>query len=428
MHRKAAPSSRRRSGPVLLSFSPNPNPNTIVDLRNFPKGMSAHERCNERRTIIEHELHTDLSALSIDPTKLGNAEEKNCEQMFGHLPLPVGLAGPLPVTLDTGEKTVVHLPLATTEGALVASVNRGCKALSLSGGVRTSSKQIGVTRSIAFRSSKLKAQSSKLHAWIAQSSAKWCSIGETTSKHLKILSYEIDIQKPYLFLTIACDTSEAMGMNMVTIAAQAIGEWIAEKFNLELVTVAGNVDSDKKPSQRTHDRGRGFLVTAEADVPSSVIASVFRTTPEKLLGVADAKLKVGSKLAGAIGSNLHAANIIAALYLATGQDPAHVVEGSLADTTLSSVILERTKNQKLTTNNQQLRISVRLPALLVGIRGGGTELPAQSQCLNLLIGNEKRSTQRLAQIISAAVLAGELSLLAAQATQTLVSSHRKLAR
>ena len=232
------------------------------------------------------------------------------------------------------------------------------------------------------------------------------------------MKYDIDTHEDLLFLTIYADTDEAMGMNMVTIAAEAIGKWMEEHFDLQFITVAGNVDSDKKPSVRTRDRGRGYEVTATATISEAIIRSVLKTTPEVLLEVAHAKLEVGSEIAGALGKNCHAANIIAALYLATGQDIAHVVEGSLTNTIFS-------------LHSSSVSIAVRIPALLVGIRGGGTGLPAQSQALRLLLSSLSYNlspAKRLAEIIGAAVLAGELSLLAAQASHTLARSHQDLAR
>jgi len=386
-----------------------------MDLRSLPTRLNSSDRCNERRKIIERELGVDLSNLSIDPNRLGTAEEKNCEQMFGHVPIPVGLAGPLRIQFSSNETSDVYLPLATTEGALVASVNRGCKALSMSGGVRTSSVHHGMTRSIAFsyqQSTVDYQQKSK------ELEEQWKKVGESTSNHLKILSYDLEESDNHLFLTINCDTSEAMGMNMVTIASQAIGEWLSENIEgLEFITVAGNVDSDKKPSKRTHDKGRGYEVTAEATLSSDIINEVLKSTPENLLRTAHAKLDIGSKIAGALGSNLQATNVIAALYLATGQDAAHVVEGSLADTTVEKC-----------TNG--LKVSTRCPAILIGIRGGGTGLPAQSQALGLLLKPDTglKPCKQLAETIAAAVLAGEISLLAAQATHTLAKSHTILAR
>ncbi|MDD4628797.1 MAG: hypothetical protein PHE68_05390 [Candidatus Peribacteraceae bacterium] len=387
-----------------------------MDLRSLPAGLTPEERCNERRARIQTESHADLSLLKTDGAHIGQADEKNCEQMFGAVPLPVGYAGPLTVTFSSGEEWAVHLPLATTEAALVASVNRGCKAVStVPGGVRIQSVHHGISRSIVLKPKNQKKQSYTME--IGQQEKEWKVIGEKTSNHLKILKYETDEADGYTFLTLFADTDEAMGMNMITIAAQAIGDWLAQKLDAELITVAANVDGDKKPGKRTHDRGRGYEVTAEAGIPFSVITEILKTTPEHLLAVADAKLKTGSTLAGALGSNLHAANIVAALYLATGQDAAHVAEGSLADTTV-----EKTEDG--------IRMTVRLPAILVGVRGGGTGLPAQSQCLDLLLkpATKLHRKQQLAESIGAAVLAGELSLLAAQASQSLASAHRKLAR
>jgi hydroxymethylglutaryl-CoA reductase (NADPH) len=387
-----------------------------MDLRSLPTGLSAEGRCTERRTRIESETGTDLSRLETEEVRIGMADEKNCEQMFGTVPLPVGYAGPLTVTFSSGERAAIHLPLATTEAALVASVNRGCKAISASeDGVQIKSVHHGVSRSLVLKPRNQKGRPYTMH--IEEKAGDWKKIGEATSNHLNIVKHEIDEADGFVFLTIYGDTDEAMGMNMITIAAQAIGDWLAQELDAELITIAGNVDSDKKPSKRTHDRGRGYEVTASAMIPSSVITDILKTTPEAMLAVADAKLKTGSALAGAIGANMHAANIIAALYLATGQDAAHVVEGSLTDTTV-------------TKEKDSIRVTVRLPAILVGVRGGGTGLPAQSQCLDLLLKPQTKlhRKQQLAESVGAAVLAGELSLLAAQASQTLASAHKKLAR
>ena len=398
-----------------------------MDLRSIPIGMPSFERVIARRAMIERELNVDCSALAVNSTALGHAEEKNCENMFGAVPIPVGLAGPLTVNLSDGSETTVHLPLATTEGALVASVNRGCKELR---GVRvdTASNYHGVTRSLAFAGN---VANCKLQSWLREHEQEWKAIGEATSSHLKILSYDIDEKDDHLFLTIAADTDEAMGMNMVTIATQAIGEYIEHTTGANFITVAANVDSDKKPSKRTHDRGRGYEASAMCTVSSAIITDVLKTTPEALLATAKAKLELGSSIAGAIGSNCHAANIIAALYLATGQDAAHVVEGSLADTIIES--FPSPVGEGLGVG--AIRISVRIPALLLGIRGGGTTLPAQQQCLDLILKSQIANRQSqivpcryLAELFAAAVLAGEISLLAAQSNHTLAKVHKNLAR
>ncbi len=406
-----------------------------MDLRSLPTGLTPEQRCTERRSHVEHALSIDLFALTPREGSIGHADEKNCEQMLGHVPIPVGYAGPLKVTFSSGETSEIHLPLATTEGALVASVNRGCKALSQAGGVRLSSIHHGMTRSMAFRAADIQ----NLSAILKKREAEWKQIGHSTSNHLKILTYDVDIKDDHLFLTISCDTDEAMGMNMVTIAAQKIGEWIeSECDDVTFVTVAGNVDSDKKPSKRTHDRGRGYEVTATAEISEEVLKEVLKTSSEAMLATAHAKLTLGSEIAGAIGRNLHAANIFAALYLATGQDAAHVVEGSLTETTIQP--LPTVASAKVGSNHSApahrslgeggIRISVRCPAILVGIRGGGTTLPAQSQCLQMLMKPKTalHPKAQLAESIGAAVLAGEISLLAAQASHSLAQAHTRLGR
>lgn len=390
-----------------------------MDLRNLPESLNPHERCAVRRMKIQDVLGINLSLLGTEPNRIGQAEEKNCEQMFGSVPIPVGYAGPLKVSFSSQETREIHLPLATTEGALVASVNRGCKAVSncvpssVAEGVRVTSIHHGITRTIAWKTDNADAFAKLLQ----EKKDHWRQLAEATSGHLKIIGHNIDVKDDYVFLTISGDTDEAMGMNMITIAAQVIGDSMAELGKATLITIAANIDSDKKPSQRTHDMGRGYEVIAEALLKPEVIRTVLKIEPEKLLEVAEAKLKRGSELAGAIGSNLHVANIVAALYLATGQDAAHVVEGSLADTTV-------------TKEAHGISVRVRLPAVLAGVRGGGTALPAQAQCLEMLMkpNTKLKPRQQLAESIGAAVLAGEVSLLAAQASGQLASSHKKLAR
>ncbi len=388
-----------------------------MDLRNLPEQLSSLQRINQRRTLIERELGIDLKHLDPKETLIGESEKKNCEQMFGMISVPVGYAGPLKLTFSNNHAGELHLPLATTEGALVASVNRGCKAVSTAGVTITKTIHHGITRSIAFRASSSSKVQEMVDAIRKQEDA-WKAVAKATSNHLSVKSYTIDLQKQYVFFTIACDTDEAMGMNMVTIAAQAVADWVtATVAGVKCITIAANVDSDKKPSKRTHDLGRGYEVHASVILSKETIADILKTTPEAMKQVADAKLTHGSLLAGALGSNLHAANIIAALYLATGQDIAHTVEGSLTDTTVEET-------------SSGLKISVRVPALLVGVRGGGTTLPAQSQCLELLLKNKSglHMKQQLSESIAAAVLAGEVSLLAAQAGHELAKAHEKLAR
>src|SRR3989344_7361159 len=235
-----------------------------MDLRNLSSDLDAAGRVSERRAQVEKELNLDLQAVRIAPNQIGQADEKNCEHMIGAVPIPVGLAGPLTMHFSSGETNTIYLPLATTEGALVASVNRGCKAATLAGGIHVTSEYVGITRSIAFEVPRTKNQEPTKK--IRDLENEWKKVAEDTSDHLKILSYDIDEKDGVLFLTIAADTDEAMGMNMVTIAAQAVGEFLSGTLGIPVLTVAGNVDSDTKPRARTKERGRGFRVSEELTV------------------------------------------------------------------------------------------------------------------------------------------------------------------
>ncbi len=380
-----------------------------MDLRTNITGESA-EQCEERRARIEKELGIDVSIARVNKATIGAANEKNCENMWGQVPLPLGLAGPLSVINSANEKTAVFVPLATTEGALVASINRGCKAAKE---IKTTSVYHGMSRSIALRSTDPK----KLKETIEAKHSVWRKIAEATSGHLKLLSFTIDTAEDIVFLTLFCDTDLAMGMNMTTIAAQAAGEWLAKELGVEFLSVAANVDSDKKPSMYTKEHGRGYTVDASAVIDAKTLSSVLKTDADTLLQTFHAKIKLGSKIAGALGHNAHAANIISALYLATGQDPAHTVEGSLTDT-------------QIVKEGDGIRISIHSPAILVGTIGGGTALPVQKACLDVILHEttKLKKSQQLAEIVGATVLAGELSLLAALSAQQLTKAHTTLGR
>lgn len=412
-----------------------------MDLRNLPETLSSHQRTRERLSRVEQELEMDLSMLAAQEDLLGTADERNCENMIGHVPMPLGIAGPLTINFSSDETHDIYLPLATTEGALVASIARGCKVITAAKGVRTSSKQIGITRTVCFRLDNATMEKlEEIESEMNTHKHEWTVIGEATSNHLKIIHSKIDLSSPYIFLTLHGDSGDAMGMNMITIAAEHIARWITEHLGngeLTTVTIAGNVDSDKKPSKRTHDQGRGVTATAEITLSQETIETVLKTTPDAMVEVAKGKLEHGSEIAGALSSNLHAANTIAALYLALGQDAAHVVEGSLTDTTVKLPSLPAGEGWACPVpersdwfRGEGLKIMVNLPALLLGTIGGGTSLPAQSKCLDLILKPETDLPPRLqlAESIAAAVLAGEVSLLAAQASQDLAKAHKVLAR
>jgi len=368
---------------------------------------------DERRKFIEEKIKTHLSATAVYPKDLEEAQFKNCENMIGAIQIPLGIAGPL---LIQGKyaKGEYYIPLATTEGALVASVSRGCKALTLSSGAKVYTENVGMTRGSLFTTNNL-AESFRLKNWLEDNFAQVAKRAQATSSHLTLKKIFTKVVGRNVFVRFSFDTEEAMGMNMVTIAAEAIAELVTTETKAECVALAGNFDIDKKPAWLNSILGRGRQVWAEAVIPEEVIKSVLKTTSFKIHEVVVRKCLIGSAIAGSLGFNAHFANIMAAIFLAFGQDAAHVVEGSLGITTTELI-------------GKDLYISIYLPALAVGTVGGGTNLPAQKEAFTILGFTGKERTSQFAETIAGAVLAGELSLLASLAQGTLASSHRRLAR
>jgi hydroxymethylglutaryl-CoA reductase (NADPH) len=237
-------------------------------------------------------------------------------------------------------------------------------------------------------------------------------VAASTSRHLKLLDFKPQLLGKNVWLRFRFDTGEAMGMNMVTLATQAIAALIKQKLNIDCVALSGNFCVDKKPSLINFVEGRGKKVWAEAVIKRQVVKDVLKTIPEAIIAVVHQKQWLGSIMSGSIGANAHFANITAAIFLSTGQDLAHVVEASVGVTTAE-------------LENKDLYFSVYLPDLMVGTVGGGTRLESQQQALKML-GNP--DSMELAQIIGGAVLAGELSLTAALATSDLAQAHQKLGR
>ncbi len=370
----------------------------------------------ERRRLLEKIAKFNFKAVSVYPKALQEAQFHNCENMIGAIQLPLGVAGPLKLK---GEMAVgdFYLPLATSEGALVASVNRGCKAITLSGGASVCQQMVGITRSAVFKTKGL-AQSLDLQKWLEGNILPLKKITKKTSSHLSLLKIETNFTGKNIYLRFYFDPSDAMGMNMATIAVTKLASYIEEKKKVACLSVASNFDTDKKPSWLNFILGRGRKIWAEAVLSERIVKSVLKTTPKRIHQLSLSKCYLGSIMSGSLGFNAHFANIIAAFFIATGQDVAHVVEGSLGVTTTEIVA-------------DSLYISIYLPDLPVGVIGGGTGLPSQKEALRLLSINIKgqgEAASCLAEIVAGAVLAGEISLLASLAEGSLAAAHQKLAR
>lgn len=273
-------------------------------------------------------------------------------------------------------------------------------------------ENVGITRGPVFKLKDL-SRAMKTKIWIEKNFKALAKAAEATSSHLKLLKADYRIVGRNLFVRFYFDTGDAMGMNMATIATEAMVKIIEEKTSAKCISLAGNFDIDKKPSWLNFILGRGKKVWAECILPKKVVTNVLKTTPEKVVEVTERKCHLGSIMSGSLGYNSHFANIAAAVFAATGQDLAHVTEASLGIT--SAEVLE----------NNSLYFSVYLPSLIVGTVGGGTHLPTQQEALKVM---NVKGVLEYAQVLGATVLAGELSLIASLAEGSLAKAHQKLGR
>ncbi|OGG14878.1 hypothetical protein A2773_01255 [Candidatus Gottesmanbacteria bacterium RIFCSPHIGHO2_01_FULL_39_10] len=369
----------------------------------------------ERRQFIEKETGTNLTTIgnySLDDIQ---ASSKNCENMIGAAQIPLGIAGPLRTINYKLRTKNYYIPLATTEGALVASVNRGCKAVTQSGGVYVEVEDTGITRGPVFKTQGLK-QSLEFKKWLDDHFKNLQEIAQTTSSHLALKKLGTRLVGKYVYVRFYFDTGLAMGMNMATIATTAIADYIENETGIRCLSIAGNFDTDKKAAWLNFISGRGKKVWAEVILPPDVLKTTLKTTAQKIYDVWLGKCLLGSIMSGSLGFNAHYANIIAALFIATGQDPSHVVEGSMGVTTTEVI-------------EDSLHVSIYIPSCIVGVIGGGTALETQKESLSILgLKGKSEDSLKLAQIVGAAVLAGEISLLASLSQGSLAKAHKKLGR
>ncbi|XP_025077274.1 3-hydroxy-3-methylglutaryl-coenzyme A reductase-like isoform X2 [Pomacea canaliculata] len=340
-----------------------------------------------------------------------------CENVIGYMPVPVGFAGPL--LLDGKRFTV---PMATTEGCLVASTNRGCRALEQCGGVQSCMFGDGMTRAPVIRFPSAK-RASEVKQWLQDSDnfdkvKEWFDV---TSRFARLQHLTIVLAGRQLYIRFVSTTGDAMGMNMLSKGSENALKELSKEFpDMEIISLSGNFCTDKKPAAINWIEGRGKSVVCEATVSGHIIKSVLKTSAAALVDLNIQKNLVGSAMAGSIGGfNAHAANIVTAIYIATGQDPAQNIASSNCMTLMETAGI----------SGEDLHITCTMPSLELGTVGGGTVLSPQGACLEMLGvrgSNPERpgaNAEQLARIVCATVLAGELSLLSALAAGHLVKSH-----
>jgi len=370
-----------------------------------------------RRHLLAEELDVDLETVG-DYSFPADSAESNVENLIGAAQIPLGVAGPLPVDGEAADGSV-YLPLATTEGALVASVNRGAGAIRAAGGASTTVLERGMTRAPVFEVGDIH-EAAAVADWVRASLDRLATAAETTTNHGELREATPYVVGDSVFVRFVYDTKDAMGMNMATIATREAADVIESETPASLVAVSGNLCTDKKPAGINAIEGRGRSVAADVFLPTEVLEDRLGTTAGAVAEVNTRKNLIGSARAASLGFNAHAANVVGAAFLALGQDVAQVVEGAHAITSVEA-------------RKDGLYASVTLPALAVGTVGGGTGLPTQSEALEILGlaggGNPPGSSgDALAEVLAAGALAGELSLLGALAGRHLASAHAEHGR
>ena len=367
----------------------------------------------ERRAFIAkasgHELQ-HVAKGSIDP----GLARGNIENFIGVAQVPIGIAGPLRVNGEHANGDFL-IPLATTEGTLVASYNRGMKVLNLAGGVTVTVSDDCMQRAPVFVFDSAR-EARDFRTWIDAHMTEIAREAEATSSVAKLLYIDTFLASKFAYLRFNFSTGDAAGQNMTGRATFAASSWILEQVpTIRRFYLESNFATDKKASQVNVMRTRGKRVTAEATIPREVMVSELRVEPESLVyhgGVAN----VGTLLSGANNNGLHSANGITAMFIATGQDVANVSEGA------AGIIYSEL------TPDKDLYVSITIPSLIVATHGGGTGLPTQRECLEILGCVGRGKVNKLAEIVAGVVLAGEISLAAAISSLEWVSSHEKYGR
>ena len=377
----------------------------------LPRGKNSEDTL-KRRKILEETLKLKFRHLTNNSLS-AEAASKNIENFIGVSQVPLGVVGPLHVK-GQNARGAYYIPMATTEGALLATVNRGCSVVTASGGATCRIIRDEMTRAPILRVDDIE-HGIKVINWIGRNMEMLRRATAKTTSHGELVSAEPYLSGRNLFIRFSFATGDAMGMNMATIASQQMCEMIEKKTGAKTISVSGNMCTDKKAAAINYIGGRGKSVLADVNVPESVVVEKLHASSAEIAEAATRKNLVGSAMALSMGFNSHFANMAAALFIATGQDAAQVVEASMGMSIAEST-------------DSGLYFSVRIPSLEVGTVGGGTGLPTQREALEIMGCSGSGKSPKFAEIAAALILAGELSTLAAQSRGELAAAHSSLAR
>lgn len=352
----------------------------------------------------------NIGHYSVDPSTTAG----NIENFIGVAQVPMGLVGPLQVN---GEHAIgeFYVPMATSEGTLVASYNRGARLLREAGGAKVTVVDDAMQRAPVFIFEDAR-EAREFGLWVEEHFEDIAEQAESTTSSGRLRDIQQFSAARMRYLRFNYTTGDAAGQNMVGKATFVACEWIKDNYpGIKRYMLSGAMDTDKKHSQLNTLHTRGKRVIAEVVIPSALLEKVMGVTAETLFK-ARSITQVGALLAGSINTGAHSANGITATFIATGQDVANVAESSAA---IVYADLDDDSNYYL---------SITIPSLIVATYGGGTGLPTQQECLKMMGCSGAGKVKKLAEIIGATVLAGEVSLMSAVLAGDWVTSHDALGR
>jgi hydroxymethylglutaryl-CoA reductase (NADPH) len=369
----------------------------------------AREAADERLAFVREQTGASLEHVarySFDPSILPG----NVENFIGVAQVPIGLAGPL---LVNGEhaKGEYFVPLATAEGTLVASYNRGMKLLREAGGVTTTILDDRMQRAPAFVFENAR-DAREFAGWLDEHFDEIKEAAETTTKSGKLQDVEQYSASRILYTRFNFTTGDAAGQNMTGKATAAACSWITSNSPVEIVNfyLESNFATDKKSSQVNMLHTRGKRVVAEATLPAALVEDQMHASTKRLFRARQVST-LGGFMSGVNNNGAHSANGITALFIATGQDVANVAESSAAFAFAELL------------DNGDYYYSITIPSLIVATYGGGTALATQRECLEMLGCYGKGGVMKFAEIVAATVLCGELSLGSAIVAEEWVRAH-----
>jgi hydroxymethylglutaryl-CoA reductase (NADPH) len=393
------------------------SPDNESPYSKFPNGSDCNVDAVNKRWghLIKDNNDNSKYAASLYSGEDLSAYSSNIENCIGTVKVPVGIAGPIRVNGSYAQGDFL-LPMATTEAALVASYHRGSVIISKAGGCSAILMSEGITRSPGFAFKSI-ANLAVFSHWVLLNKDKLSETAKQTSNYCRLIDIRIAAEGNHLYLLCDFTTGDAAGQNMVTIATQAICEYIITNTPVqpEYWFVEANCSGDKKSTAQSYTSVRGKKVSVEVNISEKLVKRFLHTTPQRMVDCWRMSA-LGGVMSGTMGVQGHYANSLAAMFIACGQDAACVAEAAVGITRFEMA------------DDGSLYCAVTLPNLIVGTVGGGTKLPSQRACLEMMNLPKENQARAFSEVCAAAALAGEISIIGSLAAGDFTSAHKSLAR